>query len=442
MYNTALNMPSAAYRPPATFAAYKNLRKGIWIYFFLLIFEGALRKWVLPSFSTPLLIIRDPVAIWLVFAAANKGLLKANFYVAAMLFISVTGIITALLAGHGNFLVAIYGARIFVIHWPLIFVIGKVFNRDDVIQLGKTTLMIAIPMAVLIALQFYSPQSAWVNKAVGGGDEGAGFSGALGYFRPPGTFSFTNGNTLFFSFVAPFVVFFWFNPKLISKLVLVAATIGLVAAIPLSISRSLFFQFVITLFFAALAISRKPKNLPKLILIVIVGIAALFILSKLSFFQTATKAFTTRFEGANKTEGGLQGVVNDRFLGGMAKGIARSFDQPFWGRGIGLGTSVGGTLSLGKAGLQLGEDEWQRILGEMGVLLGLIMIMIRLGTGLTLIKYSYRRLVKEDMLAWLLLSFSFLNVVQGQWGQPTNLGFGIIIGGLNFAALRNSPGTT
>ena len=35
----------------------------LWTYFWLLIFEGALRKWVLPGLSNPLLIVRDPVAI-------------------------------------------------------------------------------------------------------------------------------------------------------------------------------------------------------------------------------------------------------------------------------------------------------------------------------------------------------------------------------------------
>ena len=41
----------------------KYLKIGIWIYFYLLIFEGALRKWFLPSLATPLLVVRDPVAL-------------------------------------------------------------------------------------------------------------------------------------------------------------------------------------------------------------------------------------------------------------------------------------------------------------------------------------------------------------------------------------------
>ena len=36
------------------------LRRMIWLYFFLLIAEGALRKWALPSLGAPLLVIRDP----------------------------------------------------------------------------------------------------------------------------------------------------------------------------------------------------------------------------------------------------------------------------------------------------------------------------------------------------------------------------------------------
>ena len=51
------------------------LKTLFWTYFLLLIFEGALRKWLLPSFSTALLLIRDPVALLiLVFrGAAPEG---------------------------------------------------------------------------------------------------------------------------------------------------------------------------------------------------------------------------------------------------------------------------------------------------------------------------------------------------------------------------------
>ena len=40
-----------------------SLKIAIWLYLLLWIFEGALRKWILPSLATPLLVVRDPIAI-------------------------------------------------------------------------------------------------------------------------------------------------------------------------------------------------------------------------------------------------------------------------------------------------------------------------------------------------------------------------------------------
>jgi len=40
------------------------LRRLVWLYIILVITEGALRKWFLPSLSDSLLIIRDPIALF------------------------------------------------------------------------------------------------------------------------------------------------------------------------------------------------------------------------------------------------------------------------------------------------------------------------------------------------------------------------------------------
>ena len=169
-------------------AVHQLLKKGIWVYFFLLIFEGGLRKWVLPALASPLLIVRDPVAIWLLYTAWKYNEMPSNNYIMGMLIITVLSFFTAITLGHGSIWVAVYGARIFLFHFPLIFLIGKIFNRDDVIKLGNIMLWIAIPMLFLIALQFNSPQSAFVNKGIGADSVGGGFSGALGYFRRPELF--------------------------------------------------------------------------------------------------------------------------------------------------------------------------------------------------------------------------------------------------------------
>lgn len=411
------------------------LKKGIWLYFLLLIFEGALRKWVLPGLATPLLVVRDPIALWLVFSCWKKGFLPKDLLLVLMVVVGIAGVFTSLLAGHGNLFVAIFGARVYLLHYPMIFVIGQVFKREDVVKLGKATLLISIPIAILVALQFYSPQSAWVNRGVGG-VEGEGFSGALGFARPPGPFSFTNGNTLFYSFVACYIFYFWLRNEGINRTVLVLATGALLIVIPLSISRGLLFSAAVTMIFTMIAAARDVKFLIRMALAVVVAVTAILVLSQLSFFQTAVEAFSARFTTANESEGGLEGVLLDRYLGGLIGAFSASSGVPFWGFGMGTFTNVGTMILSGKLISGISEGEWARTIAELGHLLGLTVILIRLGTSLKLTILSYKRSAAGDVLSWILLSFCLLNLPQGMWAQPTALGFSVVGAGLVLASSK------
>ncbi|MVN22220.1 hypothetical protein GO621_11825 [Mucilaginibacter sp. HMF7410] len=414
------------------------LKQGIWAYFLLLIFEGALRKWFLQGLATPLLIIRDPIAIWLVLKCWQRDLLPSSIYLIGMVIIGVISIFTAVFLGHGNLFVALFGARILLFHFPLIFVIGKIFTREDVINIGKATLLITIPMTILIAMQFYSPQSAWVNRGVGGDMAGAGYSGAMGFFRPPATFSFTTGTSSYYGFAACFIFYFWFDLKRVNKLILIAATLAMFAAVPLSISRTVLFQIGVTAIFTVLAVSRKPQYIGKLLIAVVGGITILAILAQTSFFNQATEAFTSRFTDANGIEGGLKGTLGDRFLGGLVSALSESANQPYFGYGTGMGTNVGSMLLSGNRKFLISEGEWGRELGEMGPLLGLFVIFLRIGLTVKIILASYRKLAVNDFLPWLLLSFGLLELAQGNWAQPTYLGFSIMISGLMLASLNSN----
>ncbi|MGK7394479.1 MAG: hypothetical protein ACNS62_07890 [Candidatus Cyclobacteriaceae bacterium M3_2C_046] len=417
---------------------HKLLKTGIWVYFLLLIFEGALRKWVLPSLATPLLVIRDPVAIGLIFLAWKNNLFPHSKYLILTVVVVTFSSITTMLLGHQNLPVMIFGARIFLIHFPLIFIIGSVFERKDVIQMGKVLLWISIPMAVLIALQFYSPQSSLVNRGIGGDMGGAGFSGAMGFFRPPGTFAFTNGTTLFYSMVACYILYFWFNAKEINKIILMGATAALLIAIPLSISRGLVFQVAVSVLFAALVLFRKPKYAGRMIIAFLGILILLVIFNNAVFFQTAIEVFEARFDNASQSEGGLEGTLIDRFLGGLLSALTESVDQPIFGYGIGMGTNVGSMMLTGGVTYLISEGEWGRLVGEMGPILGLAIIFIRIGLSFKIGIASYKWLALGDTLPWLLLSFGLLQLVQGQWAQATALGFAIMIGGLLIAVLMDN----
>ncbi|MCX6219062.1 hypothetical protein [Spirosoma sp.] len=439
----------SSHRPamPEQMESNRWLKRGIWLYFWLLILEGALRKWVLPGLATPLLVVRDPIALMLIIGAWRNGQLRINGYMLGMVFIGLVGIYTAIFLGHGNLTVALFGARIVLFHFPLMFVIGAIFEREDVIKLGKMTVLISVFMSVLIAIQFYSPQSAFVNRGVGGDMAGAGFDGAMGYFRPPGTFSFTNGLHLFFGFAGIFIFYFWVNAEGINRLVLLAATAGVAAAVPFSISRSLLLFVAIDFGFVAIAVLRKPQYAGRLIMLVVGALIAVAILSQLPVLQAPIEAFVSRFTSASDVEGGLKGSLGDRWLGGLTGALNDSFDQPFWGYGQGMGTNAGSTLLTGGSrAFLISEGEWGRVIGELGPLLGLSLILIRVSISLEFLVIGYKRLIAGDFLPWVLIGYILMMIPQAQWAQPTALGFSTMIGGLFLASLHqarsSAPGNT
>ena len=423
---------------------YALYRKAIWIYIFLLIFEGALRKWFLPSLATPLLLVRDPIAIWLTIVGLQKGWINSGYAKAMMVVASISFLMT-MAVGHHNLFVALFGWRIYFFHFPMIFVMGKVLTRTDLLKIGQFILWVSIPMTVLIFMQFHSPQTAWVNMGVGG--EGtAGFAGAMGYMRPPGTFSFTSGYVSFQAVVGCYLLYYLLMNNTLPKeyqfhkIVLIILAGCYLLSIPTSISRTHFFQSGVFLIFLFIAAMRKNKLKSKFLKFAIIAVVAGIILYLSGIGGTSVEAFTARFESANEVEGGVEGVIGDRYVGGLL-GSLINFQIPFFGYGIGLGTNVGAKIMEGNMysfGFN-GENEWSRIIGECGMLMGLIIIGIRLFFSLDIWKRAYNLLVKKyDLLPWMLSAGMMITIPQGQWAIPTNLGFCILFGGLTLAAINSN----
>ena len=148
-----------------------------------------------------------------------------------------------------------------------------------------------------------------------------------------------------------------------------------------------------------------------------------------------------RFEGANEVEGGIEGVLGNRYIGGFLRALTR-IDLPICGYGIGLGTNAGANIMGGNMfsfGFN-GEIEWERIIGESGFLLGTSIIALRLALSIAMLFKSFKRLNDNcDLLPWMLCAGMILFLPQAQWGSTTNLGFTVLFGGLTLAAIRTSP---
>ena len=74
------------------------IRGLIWTYFWLLIIEGALRKWVLPQLSNPLLVIRDPVVLAIYFLSLRARVFPKNAWVIVLIVIGVLSSIATFFA--------------------------------------------------------------------------------------------------------------------------------------------------------------------------------------------------------------------------------------------------------------------------------------------------------------------------------------------------------
>lgn len=423
---------------------YALYRKAIWIYIFLLIFEGALRKWFLPSLATPLLLIREPIAIWLTIVGLQKGWIKSGYAKTMMVVASISFILT-LAVGHHHLFVALFGWRIYFFHFPMTFVIGKVLTKTDLLKIGQFILWTSIPMTALIFIQFQSPETAWVNMGVGG--EGtASFSGAMGHMRPSGTFSFATGYVMFQAITGCYLLYYLLMNNTLpkefqfSKIVLLILTGCYLLSIPTSLSRTPFYQTGVFLIFLFIASIKKNKFKSKFMKFAIVTAIAIIILYISGLGGTSIEAFTDRFNSASRVEGGIKGTIGERYIGGLL-GSLINFNIPIWGYGLGLGTNAGAKIMGGNMytfGFN-GEVEWSRIIGECGMLLGLIIISIRLFFSLNIWKRAYHLLLKKyELLPWMLSAGMMLTIPQGQWSIPTNLGFCILFGGLTLASINSS----
>jgi hypothetical protein len=416
---------------------YNLIKKAIWLYFLLWVFEGALRKWILPSLATPLLVVRDPLAFYIIIRAYSLGVKFINPYVVLSSIFTLLSLAITLTFGHGNLFVGIYGARIMLFHFPLIFIIGMVFTKEDVLKIGYVFLALNILMTIIVYFQFSSPQTALINVGIGG-EGSAGFSGAMGYSRPSGLFSFTTGLSVFFCAVSVFVFYFWLSKDYCSKILLYSSTIALVIALPLTISRGAVVAVVIVGLFAIIASVTSSKMLFKIIFTGFVFSFVIMVLQKFTpIFNLGTEVFMNRVDTVNQaTGGGIEESILLRIFEEFTAPLIELFKQPMFGGNLGMGTNAGAKMLTGKIFFLISEGEFGRLGGEQGIVLGGGIILLRMILAFSIAIKSWKMPQKEKLLPFIICGSACVALIQGQWAQPTVLGYGIIMVGLVIASLK------
>lgn len=411
----------------------------VWIYVVLLLLEGALRKWVAPGLSQPLLVIRDPVALAGIVLAMRAGLFPLGGFTISLLGLAAAGILGSLAAGTPLPVIA-FGLRTNFLHPLFLFAVGSALGRDDVERIGRLFIWLLPPMAALMAAQFSASPDAWINRTPGA--DGFQMEGEMGRIRAAGLFSFANGPAAFFALGAAFLWNAALGPgRRLPQALLLAATASVILATTVSVSRLLLFSVLLVVACGAITILFAPRLLGRMLLLAVVIAVAGWGVRQLDVARTGQEVFNRRIERASRDEGGSTGWLER--TGRQFTGVFDRRDVPPLGHGLGMGTNAAAGFLTGSRGFLLAENEWDRVVLESGWLLGLGFLAWRCLLSARLALLSLSRAAGGDPLPFALWGFAGFNLVQGQFGQPTALGFACISGGLLLASLnppRTQPG--
>ena len=429
----------------------KPVRMVAWLillYMVLLGLEGALRKWIAPGYSNPLLVVRDPVLILIYIMALRARVFPVNGFVIS---IAVIGLLSLALtiylflpyfssAWRELSVMALYGFRANFLHMPLIFVMANVFDEEDVKRIGWWVLLAMIPMSMLMVAQFHASPDSFINGTAGLAEGAEQLATAGGKIRPAGTFSFISGPVLYCSLAAAFSIYGILSRATYKMWLLVPSGIALVVAVAVSGSRGCVVSVLLVLGAMVVIFVVRPSAVNQFGRTLITVVIAALIIARLPVFKEGidilSERFTTATEDAQTT---LAGGMFNRVIEGFTESLTNLDKFPASGYGLGIGTNVGAHLLVGRPAFLLSENEWSRVLYESGPFLGMAFLLWRTILTFRIGYLSFIALRRGATLPILLFSCGAAVLLNGQLGQPTSLGFAVVLCGLCLASMQKSP---
>lgn len=456
----ATAQPQRAITPPLSAAAERGRQQVValvFLIYLLVIFEGSLRKWVLPQFNQYVFFIRDPVLIVAYAIAMRHGLWpRGQALFTASLWLAGAGLLLAAVQAatdpHSDLrlILGVYGWRAYFLYVPLAFLVGAVFRPADVLRLCKLTLLLAVPIAVLVTAQFFSSPGAAINVGNAAEEElqFRGLAQTGERTRPMGPFSSGAGQQQFTATACAIALAFFIAPRRIrqpSFVLLALGAGGVLTAAALSGSRGTVLQCGLSLLFAlGLAVLGRGGAVKGRALLWPVALVLAALLLGPLLLTEGFAAFTERWLVADAAERkGFEWGVFGRAFFGLIDFVRLMGDVPLLGYGLGYGGNASITLGASIDGVKpgwLAETDFARHMVDLGPLFGMGYIVFRLVLAAWLTVRVWRATRRSsDPLPMLLLSYVAYVVVMGQITAQGAINlYGWLFAGLLIAACRHA----
>ena len=362
----------------------------VFLVFWMVVLEGAVRKWLLPDLHRVVLFARDPILLLAYLNALRGGFLRPSdpLCVFAIAFSIGTPFLLLVQLTTSSYVfdpvLAGYGWRNYVLYGPLLHVIAAAFRREDLDRLCRHVLLLAAFSAPLMAVQVRSDFFHPINMGTGDNDETtfANLGLALGIVRATGFFTSSNGAYIFSVTAFAVGLGFWLrSPKErgIHVIWLLVGTAAAIVCVFLSGNRGSVVHVGIILLFgfaaAGVLVARSLIVRSALVPFVLAAAAgaALTVL-----FPDVFEAFVVRFTSAQieEEQSYALGIVGRAFRP-FTSFIPALAETPLFGYGLGYGTNAAVLLDLLPDYLQA-EDDWHRHVVDLGGPLASILIFLRI----------------------------------------------------------------
>lgn len=179
-----------------------NWQRSIQAVLIIVIFEGAIRKWILPQASDIIIFLKDIVLIgaYIRYYVLEKHASRnyPNFLALPILLITIWCTAEAFNPYLGSPISGFLGVKAYLLYLPMIWMIPELFHSEkEFLEFIRYYLLIIIPVGLLGVVQFFSPASSPINVYAGGNDAAALFGSQFQNVRITGTFSYLSGYTAY-----------------------------------------------------------------------------------------------------------------------------------------------------------------------------------------------------------------------------------------------------